>query len=51
MASWGRIWWYTPAFASSNLSLPAGSLRSVAPPVFSFTPAVIMINAAPRRSG
>src|SRR5712671_2524410 len=37
-------------FESSSLSRPAGSLRSVAPPVFSFVPAVIMMSAAPVRS-
>jgi hypothetical protein len=29
---------------------PAGSLRSVAPPVFSFAPAVIITSEAPCRS-
>src|SRR5258705_2651909 len=39
-----------PTFDSSSLSRPAGSLRFVAPPAFSFMPAVIMTSAAPVRS-
>src|SRR5216684_3654485 len=39
-----------PTFDSSSLSRPAGSLRLVAPPAFSFMPAVIMTSAAPVRS-
>jgi hypothetical protein len=40
----------TFTFESSERKRPTGSLRSVAPPAFSFTPTVIRTRSAPAKS-
>jgi hypothetical protein len=44
--SFGTMSWYTFTLASSRRRRPAGSLRSVAPPAFSLTPAVMITTPA-----